>query len=64
KRRVKNFARRSWAHWRPRLRAAWAILRPRAATLWLQIQHIARTAGVRTYKASKVLLQRLRKPDF
>ncbi|MES0402844.1 MAG: hypothetical protein ABUJ93_04985, partial [Hyphomicrobium sp.] len=64
KRRVKNFARRSWAHWRPRLLAAWAILRPRAATLWLQIQHNARKAGVRTYKASKILLQRLRKPDF
>jgi hypothetical protein len=64
KRRVKNFTRRSWAQWRPRLLAAWAIARPRAATLWLQIQHNARKAGVRTYKASKVLLQRLRKRDF
>jgi hypothetical protein len=61
KRRVRNFARRSWAHWRPRLLAAWAILRPRAAALWLQFQRSAREARVRTYNAGKDLLQRVRK---
>lgn len=61
KRRVRNFARRSWALWRPRLLAAWAILRPRAAAMWLKFQRSAREAGVHTYNAGKGLLQRLRK---
>ena len=63
KRQVKNFARRAWTLWRPRLLAAWAILRPRAAALWLQFQHNAHKVSVRTYSAGKDLLQRLRKPQ-
>ena len=63
KKQAKNFVRRAWTMWRPRLLAAWAILRPRTAALWLQIQRSARKAGVRTYNAGQDLLQRLRKGE-